>query len=74
MGLSLKTLYKVVLVNTSSGGGRVVRVADFKSLAPHRCCVGSILGQCSQNLSCQEAIKLAYGRSVVLPRCTLVHE
>ena len=34
--------------------------------------VGSIPGLTrSQNLSCEEAIQLAYGRTVVLPRCLL---
>ena len=37
--------------------------------------VGSIPGLTgSQNISCEEAIQLAYGKSVVLPRCPLGHD
>jgi hypothetical protein len=42
----------------------VVKVVDFKPLAPHRCVFESIQGLWI--LSCEEAIQLAYGRSVVL--------
>jgi hypothetical protein len=49
--------------------GRVVKVADLRSQVPHRCRFDPHLGW---NLSCEEAIQLAYGRSVVLPRCPLV--
>jgi hypothetical protein len=42
--------------------GRVVKVVDFKSLAPHRC--GFESGQGLWILSCEEAIQLAYGTFV----------
>jgi hypothetical protein len=52
--------------------GRVVKVVDFKPLAPHRCGFESRQG--IWILSCEEAIKLAYGTSVVLLRCPFVPE
>jgi hypothetical protein len=51
--------------------GRVVKVADLRSQVPHRCRFDPHSGR---NLSCEEAIQLAYRRSVVLPRCPLVPE
>jgi hypothetical protein len=57
-----------------SGGvrGRVVKGVDFKPLAPHRCGFESQQGLWI--LSCEEAIQLAYGTSVVLLRCPFVPE
>jgi hypothetical protein len=51
---------------------RVVKVVDFKPLAPHRCGFESRQGLWI--LSCEEAIQLAYGTSVVLLRCPFVPE
>jgi hypothetical protein len=51
--------------------GRVVKVVDLRSQVPHHCRFDPHSGR---NLSCEEAIQLAYGRSVVLPRCPLVPE
>jgi hypothetical protein len=45
---------------------------DFKPLAPHRCEFESRQGLWI--LSCEEAIQLAYGTSVVLFRCPFVPE
>jgi hypothetical protein len=50
--------------------GRVVKVVDFKPLAPHRC--GFEFRQGLWIISCEEAIQLAYGTSVVLLRCSFV--
>jgi hypothetical protein len=50
----------------------VVKVVDFKSLAPIRCGFKSRQGLWI--LSCEEAIQLAYGTSVVLLRCPFVPE
>jgi hypothetical protein len=47
----------------------VVKVVDFKPLAPHRCGFES-----RQGLSGEEAIQLAYGTSVFLLRCPFVPE
>jgi hypothetical protein len=52
--------------------GRVVKVVDFKQLVPHRCGIESRHGLWI--LSCEEAIQLAYGTSVVLLRCPFVPE
>jgi hypothetical protein len=52
--------------------GRVVKVFDFKPLAPHRCGFESQQGL--WNLSYEEAIQLAYGTSVVLLRCLFMPE
>jgi hypothetical protein len=52
--------------------GVVVKVVDFKPLAPHRCGFESRQGLWI--LSCEEAIQLAYGTSVVLLRCLFVPE
>jgi hypothetical protein len=52
--------------------GRVVKVVDFKPLAPHRCGFESRQGLWI--LSFEEAIQLAYGTSVVLLRCPFVPE
>jgi hypothetical protein len=52
--------------------GRVVKVVDYKSLAPHRCGLESRQGLWI--LSCKEAIQLAYGTSVVLLRCPFMPE
>jgi hypothetical protein len=43
--------------------GRVVKVVDFKLLAPHRCGFESLQGLW---IGCEETIQLAYGTSVVL--------
>jgi hypothetical protein len=51
---------------------RVVKVVDFKPLAPHRC--GCVSWQRLWILSCEEAIQLAYGTAVVLLRRPLVPE
>jgi hypothetical protein len=48
----------------------VVKVVDFKPLAPHRCGFESRKGLWI--LSFEEAIQLAYGTSVVLLRCPIV--
>jgi hypothetical protein len=50
----------------------MVKVVDFKPLAPHRCGFESRQGLWS--LSCEEAIQLAKGTSVVLLRCLFVPE
>jgi hypothetical protein len=50
----------------------VVKVVDFKLLAPHRCGIESQQGL--GILSCKEAIKLAYGTSAVLLRGPFVPE
>jgi hypothetical protein len=50
----------------------VVKVVEFKPLAPHRCGFESRQGL--SILSCEEAIQLAYGTSVVLLRCPFVPE
>jgi hypothetical protein len=52
-----------MLSGTNSRGvrGRVVKVVDFKPLACHRCGFESRQGLWI--LSCEEAIKLAYGTS-----------
>jgi hypothetical protein len=50
----------------------MVKVVDFKPLAPHRCGFESRQGLWI--LSCEEAIQLAYGTSVVLLRCLFVPE
>jgi hypothetical protein len=52
--------------------GRVVKVADLKPLAPHRCGFESRQGLWI--LSCEEAIQLAYGTSVFLLRSPFVPE
>jgi hypothetical protein len=51
--------------------GQVVKVADLRSQVPHRYRLDPHSGR---NLSCEEAIQLAYGRSVILPRCPHVSE
>jgi hypothetical protein len=50
----------------------VVKVIDFKPLAPHLCGFESQKGL--WNLSCEKAIQQAYGTSVVLLRCPFVPE
>jgi hypothetical protein len=50
----------------------VVKVVDFKPLALHRCGFESRQGLWI--LSCEEAIQLAYGTSVVLLRFPFVPE
>jgi hypothetical protein len=50
----------------------VVKVVDFKSLAPHRCGFESRQGLWI--LSCEEAFQLAFGTSVVLLRYLFVPE
>jgi hypothetical protein len=50
----------------------VVKVVDFKPLAPYRC--GFESRQKVWIISCEEAIQLAYGTSVVLLRCPFVPE
>jgi hypothetical protein len=50
----------------------VVKVADFKPLATRRCGFESLQGLWI--LSCEEAIQLVYGTSVVLLRCPFVPE
>jgi hypothetical protein len=60
--------------NKTLGGvrGQVVKVVDFKPLAPHCCGFESQKGLWI--LSWEEAIKLAYGTSVVLLRCLFMPE
>jgi hypothetical protein len=48
--------------------GRVIKVVDFKPLAPHRC------GFESRKGLCKETIHVAYRMSVVLLRCLFVSE
>jgi hypothetical protein len=43
---------------------RMVKVIGWQLHAPHRCDFESSR---SRNLSCEEAVQVAYGRSVVLP-------
>jgi hypothetical protein len=50
----------------------MVKVVDFKLLAPHRCRFKSQQGLWI--ISCEEAIQLAYGTSVVLFRCPFLPE
>jgi hypothetical protein len=50
----------------------MVKVVDFKPLAPHR--YGFESRQGLLILSCEEAIQVAYGTPVVLLRCTFVPE
>jgi hypothetical protein len=50
----------------------VIKVVDFKPLAPHRC--GFESQQDLWILSCEEVIQLAYGMSVVLLRCQFMPE
>jgi hypothetical protein len=52
--------------------GRVVKVVDFKPLVPHH--YGFESRQGLWILSCEEAIQLAYGKSVVLLRCLSMPE
>jgi hypothetical protein len=52
----------------------VVKVVDFKPLAPPRCGFESRQGLWITDPSCEEAIQLAYGTSVVLLRCPFVSE
>jgi hypothetical protein len=52
--------------------GRVVKVVDFKPLAPHLCGFESQQGLWIP--LCEEAIQLAYGTSVVLLRYQFVPE
>jgi hypothetical protein len=47
-----------------------VKVINFKPLAPHCCGFESRQGLCI--LSCEEAIQLAYGTSMVLLRYSFV--
>jgi hypothetical protein len=54
--------------------GRVVKVVDFKPLAPHRCGFEFQQGLWIISFSCEEAIHLAYETSVVLLRCPFVPE
>jgi hypothetical protein len=50
----------------------VVKVVDFKPLAPHCCKVRFPTG--TWIFSCEEAVQLAYGMSMVLFRCPFVPE
>ena len=62
----------IILSGIRGVRGRVVRVVDLDSLAPHYCGFKSRHGLWI--LSCEEAIQLAYWTSVVLLRCPLVPE
>jgi hypothetical protein len=66
--------HNFILGTTTLGGicGRVVKVIDFIPLAPHRCGFESRQGLWI--LSCEEAIQLVYGMSVVLLRCPFMPE
>jgi hypothetical protein len=70
----LKSIYHKVFIFHILWGvrGRVVKVVDFKSLAPH--CCGFESRQGLWILSGEEAIQLAYGTSVVLLMCPFVLE
>jgi hypothetical protein len=57
VSIGLLTSYDIV-------HGQVVKVVDFEPLAPHHCGFEFRQGLCI--LSCEEAIQLAYGTSVVL--------
>jgi hypothetical protein len=65
-------LYVPVITSKRGVRGRVVKVVDFEPLASHRC--GFKSRQVLWLLSCGEAIKLAYGSSVVLLRCPFMPE
>jgi hypothetical protein len=54
--------------------GRVVKVVDFKPHTPHRCGFESRQGLWITDSSCEGAIQLAYGTSVVLLGCQFVSE
>jgi hypothetical protein len=70
--MKLKLFDKNVTYNERGICGRVVKVVDFKPLSPHRCGFESQQGVWI--LSCEEAIQLAYGTSLVLLRCLFVPE
>jgi hypothetical protein len=55
----LQNIHKGRYIISRGVRGRVVKVVDFKSHAPHRCRFESRQGL--WNLSCEEAIQLAYG-------------
>jgi hypothetical protein len=50
----------------------VVKVVDFKPLAPHHCGYKSLQGLWI--LSCEQALKLAYGMLIVLLGCLFMPE
>ena len=52
--------------------GQVIRAGYLESLTPHNC--GFVSRRGIWILSCQKAIQLAYGTSVVLLRCPIVPE
>jgi hypothetical protein len=64
--------WTIIFNKTMGRLGRVVKVVDFKPLAPHRCGFESQQGLWI--LSCEEAIQLPYGTSGVLLRCPFVPE
>ena len=51
---------------------RVVRVVDLELVAPH--CCGFNSRERFRMFSCEEAVQLAYGMSMVLLTCPLVPE
>ena len=74
LNFSVTSMYAVLnvskLVTAREGWGvraRVFKVVDFRPLAPYRCEFESRQGLWI--ISCEEAIKLAYGTSEVLLMC-----
>jgi hypothetical protein len=63
-------LYNLGCFVTWGVRGRMVKIVDFKQLAPHRCGFESRKGLWI--LSCEEALPLAYGTSMVLLRWPFV--
>ena len=66
----IRQSHDVILSNNSplrDLRGRVVRIADSRSLAAHRC--GFESRHERSDFSSEEAFQLACGRSVVLPGC-----
>jgi hypothetical protein len=63
----------ITILNVGRGvRGRVIKVVDFKPLAPYRCGFESLQGLWI--LLSEEATQLAYGTSVILLRCPFVPE
>ena len=70
--LSQKNILMTLRQGQIIGHGLVVRIVDFELLAPFQC--GFESSQGLRILSCEEAIQLAYGMSVVLLKYPLVPE
>ena len=67
-----RLLYRIIIIKNWDVRGRVVRVVDLESVAPH--CCGFESRQGLWILSREEAIQLAYGTLLVLLGCPLVPE